>query len=61
MEKSIPEILYKIALFVGTFLLTNLAIGSEQVKSYITFFNKEFDNFLMAARRLWPFGQHSHL
>ncbi len=61
MEKSILDIFYKIALFVATFLLTNLAIGSDQLISYISFCKKEYLHIYRKTRQvlrlIHPFGR----
>ena len=52
MERNIQLALYKLAIFIGTFLLTNFAIGSEQLKLYIYYFNQETFHLLHKAKKI---------
>jgi hypothetical protein len=53
MERNILLFCYKSALYLGTFMLANFAIGTEQLKLYIYFFNKETFQILHKAKRIF--------
>lgn len=58
MERNIADVFYKLALFIGTFMLTNFAIGSEQLKLYIYYINKETYSFIHKAKKMFSFRQY---
>lgn len=53
MERNLTDIFYKLALFIGSFMLTNFAIGTEQLKLYLFYFNRESFNFIGKAKKIF--------
>ncbi|MCC7030559.1 MAG: hypothetical protein IT257_09655 [Chitinophagaceae bacterium] len=52
MERNSYLVLYRLVLLIGTFLLTNFAIGTEQLKVYYFYFCKESTQLIHFARRI---------
>jgi hypothetical protein len=60
MEKNILLVFYKLALFIGTFMLANFAIGSEQLKLYFECVSKESVHLMQLARRVLKMKELLH-
>lgn len=53
MEKNVIHWIYKLALFICTYMLTNFAIGSEQLKLYLAIINEKAFSFIHKTKKLF--------